>query len=303
MKRAVWCLSIIIFISVLSAGFCETVVLYLSGDSRIDMDGNGDWRKPQDGMLLIDGSIVRTGSEGELELEIDGERVLIGRDTQTSIKSLKEKLGQRKKLAWFQNLSPVVKNLIGARSKQTETALMGVRGAGPEEEGIDWMWGLDEDNLAVRFENGKKLYKEEEYGKAINVFKGILESDGTAGTAQEVFFYLGSSMFHTMQYEESISYLKESMRQKDAYYYEVALLHSSFARYFIQDYKGAIQGFESYVREFGEGTFAPYALLMLGKSYKVLGEREEAKQYFNRIRSGYRDTDVYYDAVSEMREM
>jgi len=42
---------------------------------------------------------------------------------------------------------------------------------------------------------------------------------------------------------------------------------------------------------------------MLGKSYKVLGEREEAKQYFNRIRSGYRDTDVYYDAVSEMREM
>jgi TolA-binding protein len=303
MKRAVWCLSIVIFTLVLAAGFCETIVLYTSGDSRIDIDGNGDWRKPQDGMLLIDGSIVQTGADGELEIEIDGERVSIGRDTQASIESLKRKLGERNKFAWFSNLSPVIKNIIGARSKQTETALMGVRGAASEEEGIDWMGGLAEDDPGIRFESGRELYKEGEYGKAINVFKGLLESEGPAGSEYEVSFYLGSSMFHTMQYQESIPYLKESMRQKDAYYYEVALLHSSFARYFIQDYEGAIQGFGSYMRDFGEGAFAPYALLMLGKSYKVLGEREEAKQYFNRIRSGYRDTDVYYDAVSEMQEM
>ena len=42
---------------------------------------------------------------------------------------------------------------------------------------------------------------------------------------------------------------------------------------------------------------------MLGKSYKVLGEWEEAKQYFNRIEAGYSDTDVDYDAVSEMQEL
>ncbi|MBN2325106.1 MAG: tetratricopeptide repeat protein [Spirochaetes bacterium] len=303
MKRIVWCLAIVLFTFVLAAGFCETVVLYKSGDSMVDVDGNGAWRKLKDGMILTDDSIVKTGADGELELEIDEERISIGRDTQTSIISIKKKLGERKKLSWLSNLSPVVKNLIGARSKHTETALMGVRGAASEEEGIDWMGELDEGDPAMQFENGKALYKEGEYGRAINVFKSLLESECPAGSSQEVSFYLGSSMFHTMQYEESISYLKDCMRQKEAYYYEVALLHSSFARYFIQDYEGAIQGFDSYVREFGTGTFAPYALLMLGKSYKVLGWRDEAKRYFDRIRSSYQDTDVYNDAVSEMKEL
>lgn len=303
MNRVVCCLSIAVFTLVLAVGFCETVVQYTSGDSEVDVNGNGGWIKPAADMRLTDSSIVRTGADGELEIEIDGERVLVGRDTQTGIASLKAKLGQRKKLAWFTNLSPVVNNLIGARSKHTETALMGVRGAQSEEEGIDWMGGLDEDDPQVMFENGKELYKEGEYGRAINVFKGLLESEGPVGSAHEASFYLGSSMFHTMQYEESISYLKESMRQKDAYYYEVALLHSSFARYFTQDYEGAILGFGSYVREFGDGTFAPYALLMLGKSHKVIGDREEAKRYFDRIKAGYSDTDVYYDALSEMEEL
>ena len=303
MKRAVWCAAAVAFTLVFTSAFSDTVVLYSSGDSTVDLTGDGRWKTPATDMRLADDTVVRTGSDGELEIEIDGERVSIGRDTVAVIGSLKEKLGQRKKLSWLSNLSPVIKNLVGARSKHSETALMGVRGAPSEEEGMDWMGDFEGEDPAARFENGKYLYKEGEYGKAINVFTDLLESGVTEGYSHEISFYLGSSMFHTMQYEESISYLKECMQRKDAYYYEVALLHCSFARYFIRDYEGAIQGFDSYVREFSDGTFAPYALLMLGKSHKELGERTEAREYFNRIKAGYRNTDVFMDAVNEIQEL
>ena len=286
-----------------AAAFCDMVVMYTSGDCTIDIHGNGRWRSAMVGMKLSENSAIRTGHNGELELELDGERISVGRDTDVSVKNILSRLGERKKLAWFSGLSPVIKNLIGARSKHTETALMGVRGVAEEEEELDWMGDFEEDEPAVLFENGKQMYKEGEYGKAINLFKDIISDETVAPIRHEIEFYLGSSMFHTMQYEDSLLYLKRSMEQKDAYYYEVALLHSSFAHYFSRDYRGAIEGFGSYTREFSEGSFAPYALLMLGKSHKALGEPDKARRCFQTIQTAYKNSEVYPDAVEEMGGM
>jgi TolA-binding protein len=300
MRKITVLICLLLFIGVTLAALPDMLVLYSSGDCTVDLKGNGRWKAASVDMKLFQSSIVRTGHDGELELEIDGERVSIGRDTQTGISALMDKLGDRKKLAWLSNLSPVIKNLIGARSKHSETALMGVRGVAEEEEELDWMGELEEDDPAMLFENGKEHYKEGDYGKAINVLKDIIADTTVDPIRHEVAFYLGSSMFHSMQYEESISYLKESMERRDAYYYEVALLHASFAHYFTRDFEGAVDGFGSYTTEFGDGTFAPYAFLMLGKSHKALGEREQAKRCFQKIQTAYRNTEVYSDAVSEL---
>lgn len=128
---------LLLFMGISSSAFPDAVVMFSSGDCRIDIQGNGRWKNATVSMKLSESSTIRTGHDGELELEIDGERVCVGRDTEVSVKSLLSRLGDRKKLAWFSNLSPVIKNLIGARSKQTETALMGVRGVAKEEEELD----------------------------------------------------------------------------------------------------------------------------------------------------------------------
>ena len=294
---------LLLFMGISSAAFPDAVVMYSSGDCTIDLQGNGRWKNATVSMKLSERSTIRTGHDGELELEIDGERICVGRDTEVSVKSLLSRLGDRKKLAWFSDLSPVIKNLIGARSKRTELALMGVRGVAKEEEELDWMGEIEEDEPTALFENGKQMYKEGDYGKAINIFKDLITDKTVDPIRPEVVFYLGSSMFHTMQYEESLSYLEESMERKDAYYYEVALLHSSFAHYFSRDYRGAIDGFGSYAMDFSEGTFAPYALLMLGKSYKALGEPDQAKRYFLKIGTAYKNTEVYADAMNELQDL
>jgi TolA-binding protein len=294
---------LLLFMCISAAAFPDVVVMFSSGDCTIDLRGNGKWEQAAVGLKLSQSSTIRTGHDGELELEIDGERVSVGRDTEVRVKSLLSRLGDRKKLAWFSGLSPVIKNLIGARSKHTDTALMGVRGVAEEEEELDWMGEIEEEEPTALFENGKQMYKEGEYGKAINIFKDIISDETVDSMQHEVVFYLGSSMFHTMQYEESLSYLEECMERKDAYYYEVALLHSSFAHYFSRDYRGAIDGFASYARDFSEGTFAPYALLMLGKSHKALGEPDQAKRYFLKIGTAYKNTEVYTDAMNELQDL
>ncbi len=108
-------------------------------------------------------------------------------------------------------------------------------------------------------------------------------------------------MFNNMQYEGSVYYLEESLKDKEAYYYEIALLNVSFANYFLKDYPKAIEGFKKYTVEFSNGEFEPHVLLMLGKSHKAVGEAEKAKSYFGEIVNKYKDTEVYTDAVNEMK--
>ncbi|UCB44288.1 MAG: tetratricopeptide repeat protein [Spirochaetota bacterium] len=301
MKKYLYLFFIVLFLGSAWAGLAEVVILYESGECKVDLQGRGKWKDVAIDMKLNKNSVVRTGFDGEIELDIDGERISIGKNSEIVISGLLEKLGERKKLAWFSNLSPVIKNLIGVRSAHTETALMGVRGVAEEEEELDWMGELEEDDPRTMFESGKELYKDGDYGKAINLFKEIIDKEEVIPIKHEVSFYLGSSMFHTMQYDEALSYLKQSMERKDAYYYEIALLHYSFANYFSKDYKGAISGFSSYTQEFSDGTFAPYALLMLGKSHKAIGEKDEAKRYFQKIQTLYSNTDVYPDAMNEIK--
>jgi TolA-binding protein len=301
MKKQLCFFIMVFFLSTAWAGLSDIVILYESGECRVDLNGKGNWKDAAVDLKLNKSSVLKTGKDGEIELDIDGERISIGKETAVSISGLMEKLGERRKLAWFSNFTPVVKNLIGVRSAHTETALMGVRGVSEEEEELDWMGELEEDDSTAMFENGKELYKEGEYGKAINLFKEIIDKEEATPIRDEISFYLGSSLFHSMQYDEALIYLQQSMKRKDVYYYEIALLHYSFASYFSRDYRGAINGFDSYTREFSNGTFTPYALLMLGKSHKAIGEKEQAKCYFQEIQSAYKNTDIYSDAMNEIK--
>ncbi len=301
MNRFLKILIVVLFIGISYIGLSDVIVTYKSGECKVDLYGSSKWKDLSLNMKLNEKSVIKTGHDGEVEIKVDGEAIIVGGDTRVNIKNIIQNLQERKKLAWFSKLSPVLRTIVGEKSERVKTAFMGVR-AIPEGEGeLDWMGELEEEDPVSRFENGKELYNEGSYVKAINIFKDVIDTEELSPIREEVAFYLGSSMFNNMQYEESLGYLDESMKDKNAYFYEVALLNASFAYYFMKNYPGAIESFKIYTKEFNEGDFKPYALLMLGKSHKALGEKEKAKSYFHDIEASYMDTEVYSDALNEMQ--
>jgi TolA-binding protein len=276
----------------------EIHITYITGECNVDLYGNGRWQDAAVDMDLNQDSIVKTGLHGELELDIDGSTVSIGPGSTVSIDSLLEKVTEKRKLRWLKRATRYVK-AVGKEDEQwSETALTGVRGDKAEEDELEWIVDFEDDE----FTRGKGLFEEGDYTESVKVFNSILERDGIGAEGGEAAYYLGVSLFNSLRYKDALPYLVESTKDNTSPFYDSALMNYSFTHYFLRNYKEAIEGFSSYINAFSDGEFAPYALLMLGKCYKDMGLKQEARVYFTRIEKDYRDSDVYSDAVEELRD-
>lgn len=72
--------------------FAETRIITHVGDVQVQT--GGDWEKPEQNMKLIQGDVVRTGSDGYAELEQDGNRIQVSSDSRFRI-STSEDQGKR----------------------------------------------------------------------------------------------------------------------------------------------------------------------------------------------------------------
>ena len=289
------------------AAFCSSVsgllaseihITYITGDCNADLYGNGRWQDAAVGMDLTEESIVKTGLHGELELEIDGSTVSIGPGSTVSIDSLLEKVTEKRKLRWLRKATRYAKAVGKEDDQWANTALTGVRGEMAEEDDLEWVVDFEDDE----FVHGKGLFEEGDYTESIKVFSGIVEKDGIGAESGEAAYYLGVSLFNSLRYRDALPYLVESTRDSTSPFYDSALMNYSFTHYFSRNYKEAIEGFSSYINAFSDGEFVPYALLMLGKCYKDMGLKPEARVYFTRIEKEHRDSDVYSDAVEELKD-
>jgi TolA-binding protein len=215
-----------------------------------------------------------------------------------------ENLEARGQIGWFEQLSDRFESMFGMGEDAFETSTGGVRGSEElEDEGI-WMDGADAESEKAGFKRGREHYNDGEYADAIAVFSDLLASDRTQERRSEAAFYLGASLFNSVQYAEALPYLRDGIRDTTADFREPALMYYSFACFFTSQYEKAIDGFIVYAEEFEDGELIPYAILMLGKSYKALGDAESAVAYFNEIRENYGNADipmeVYSDAVNEL---
>jgi TolA-binding protein len=288
-------LLIVVCISPLAAS--EMYVTYIIGGCMIDLEGNGNWANPLIDMELTENSIMRTDSNGEMELEIEGSTVSIGPNSYTKISDLLEKVGEKRKMRWLKKATRYAKVVRKGDERWGETVLTGVRGDKTEEEELEWIVDFEEDE----YQQGKELFEEGSYTAAIDIFEKVIEEDGIDTKGGEVAYYLGVSLFNSLRYEEALPYLSASIKDKDASFYESALMNYAFTLYFLTNYREAIKSFTSYTKEFGEGDSVSYALLMLGKCYKELGLEREAMAFFTRIEQEFSDSDVYEDAIDEMK--
>jgi len=303
MKWRVMILSLSLIMATALLGYTDMIVVYKSGDCTVDVNGNGQWSRAALDMLLNVKSIIKTGPNGILELNMDGESVVVTGNTTVTVRRLQEKVYAKNKITWFRGLTDAFRSMIRGHSPGSDRMVLGVRGAKQEEGDVDWIEDIDTTELMEQYEHGIELYNRGMWGEAIAIFTGLVDNEGMADLKDEVSFYLGSALFNNLQYKEALSYLAESIRDPDAFYREAALIHCSLALFLTGNYGESARVSTLYMNEYTNGELAPYALLIAGKSYKGLGNKSEAKRCFNRIVNEYKQAGVYQDAVEELKGM
>jgi TolA-binding protein len=295
-------LLIIIFLLPVSFGLSDVFIVYKSGECSVDVSGNGNWREAAINMELDSRSIIRTGTDGVVELDMDGELISIGSNRMKSVGDLSGKVNEKKKVGWLKGLKRYTKNIGSGEDKYTETALAGVRGAPSSEEELEW---FDESDFDVSVENsyqqGLGHFTNGKYSKAISLFREVIEDQGIDAYEGGASFHLGLSLFNVMRFEEAVPYLKASTSDTGSDFYNVALMHLSVSHYFLKNYPDAIEGLTTLTA--GTGELKPYALLMLGKCLKEVGEREKAEGYFLQVRNDYQGTELHDAAVQELGKL
>jgi TolA-binding protein len=303
MKKVLLCLFFIGCLVGASNVFPDVLIIYIEGNPIVDLSGTGKWIAAQLNMQLNMESIINTGNRGTVEVEVAGEKVVIGKEKIIHLNDIYEKVKQKQNIIWFSNLKQILKTVTGKDMGEKSAISLGIRGAQEEEEkDIFWMGDLEEESKIENLQKGIDLYKEEQYGQTINLFKDLINDEEYLFIRGEMSFYLGASLFYNVQYKEALIYLEECLLEKGAYYYETGLFHYAFSQYLLGRFSESIEGFERYLREFENGSLRPYALFMLGKSYISIGHREAARKYLIEIQDSYRESTVYADVVDELKE-
>ena len=302
MKNRLAVYVLILFFALCQLGFAGIYVSYKSGSCQVDLKGDGKWKEAVIDMELGMSSVLRTGRDGELEMTIEQDTVSIGRESLVKVKDLSARLGEKKKVGVIGNVLKYTKLSSKGGASPGTTAIAGVRALKATGEEIEWFEeGETGTDVTVRLEEGKVLFLEGMYARAIHVLSGIVDSGEAAPIKGEVSFYLGTSLFHSLRYSEALTYLSQSLGDREAYYYDSALVHYSLTQFFLKNYQKAIEGFKLYSDSFPQGEMKPYAVFMIGKSYKESGDRQQAEMYFAEIQEKYRDSEVYDSALEEIK--
>ncbi len=281
------------FISI--AGFADIMIVYTSGPCKIDLNGNEKWQVAKLHMKLNEHSVIKTGEGGAVEVEIDGHSVALGENTVVSINYIMDNMGKRKKIGWFRIFS----GLFSREEGHSKTGLLGVRGAKAEGEEEEMAW-MTEEESEDNLKNAISLYKEKKYAEAIGMFEKLYNSENYSDQKDVITYYLGSCYFDGLQYDKASKYLSDAIKNKEGDYYEEALLKYGFSEYFQGDYRNAIKSFTDYTNQFGDRDVVPYVQLMIGKSYKELGDRDSAKRYLKKVMENYRGSEVSKEAAKEL---
>ncbi len=283
--------------------FSDVAILYRSGECSVDLRGNGNWEKALIDMQLMDRSVVRTGKNSSLEIDVNGDVVSIGSNKTVKIGDLFGKVQTKKKQKWLKGLKKYTMNIGGKGSGQSDTALAGVRGALADEDELEWFDEEDEEgtNLASAYQQGMDLFDNGEFTRAIDVFRNVMDAYGGDAMDGAVAFHMGVALFNVMRFNEAVGYLETGMKHSDSEFYDLALIHLALSQYLIQEYDESIEGLTAFLQKSSSEQLRPYALLMLGKNYKELGNKKEARRYFSEVTRRYQDTELAQEAGQEMQ--
>jgi tetratricopeptide (TPR) repeat protein len=303
MKKIIYIIFPFVLLVISQLCVADIFITYLSGECEIDLYGTGRWQGGAIDMELKNESIIRTGPDAVMEIEIEGSIISFGANSFIRITDVSLKLGERKKIGWLKDISKYAKSMGRGKEAYAETSLAGIRGEKKDVEDIEWFEEFEEEDKNSDFQKAQLLFHEGKYTRAIPIFELLIAADEPGLSHNEIAYYLGISLFHSLRYQEALSYLDMSLSDRDAYFYEPALLHYGIAHYLLKNYGEAIEAYTRYTGEFPRGSLLPFALYMLGKCYKETGDIERARSCFLQIRDQYVTSEVYRDALREIESL
>ena len=168
---------------------------------------------------------------------------------------------------------------------------------------MDWIGDESElEGPGTKLDNAIALYSEKKYANAIQILEELLKDKSFTERRDEDSFYLGSFYFEGLQYDKAAKYLGDSIKNaEETPYYEEALIKYAFSEYFQENYKEAISGFRNYAEKFKNSETTPFALLMIGKSYKEMGQDDNARRYLNKVMNMYKGSEASAEAAAELK--
>jgi tetratricopeptide (TPR) repeat protein len=305
-KKTIILVAAVFCICAFNLGFSGIFVSYKSGPSQADLTGAGKWKETALDMELTRASLVRTGASAVLELTIDDEIVSVGPGSLVKVSDIVAKLGEKKKLGVAGSVLKYAKAAAKGGDGPGSTTIAGVRAKKVESTELQWFEETGEDSesgagVMEELEKGKALFERGSYAHAIQVLQGLFDLDEAAPLKGEISYYVGAALFHSLRYHDSLSYLELGAADRHSYYYEPALIHYSLAEYFEKEYARAIEGFTRYGQTDPQGEMKPYAVFMIGMCYKGIGDTREAERYFREIKESYPESEVYANALEEMK--
>ena len=92
-------------------GFSDIFIVFSSGTSSVDLFGNGNWTDAEVDMELRMQSVIRTGPDGAVEIDLDGDHLYIGANRYTIVGELLGKVERKKKVGFLKGLKKYTKQM------------------------------------------------------------------------------------------------------------------------------------------------------------------------------------------------
>ncbi len=265
-------------------------------DGYLDVSEGGQWYGLYIGDVITDADTVRLDKNSVAELSLPGTKLTLTRPGVYVLADLIQASGERRSLGIASVIGSKIKTIV-EEPKQTQTAVMGVRGAKSETE-LEWMSG----DTAELLDAGKKYLAEGNYADAVGVFQEAYDfADPSEET--EVSFYLGFTNAMMGQTRLAAEALKNVEPDPSADYFadlvllKGQLLTETFA------YEEAVEWLNTYSPKIKDNSAMQMSLLLTGIGYKGVGNTAKAKQSLEKAVSLGASSDAGKAAQNLMNEL
>ncbi len=270
MKKLLTVSMFLMFILILPAFGVEYTIDYLDG--YLDIKDGGEWYELVIGEVVSDNDTIRLDKDSVVELATRGSKLTLTKPGVYIIADLLKASGERRSVGLASVIGSKIKNIL-EEPKQTQTAVMGVRGAKSDDD-LEWMSG----DTAELLKSGKEFIGEGEYADAVGVLEEAYDF-ADADEEGEVLFFL--SFANALMGELRVAIESLDMTEPDPstdFFADMVLLKGQLLTETFA-YQEAADWLTAYSADLADDdASSQMSLLLQGISYKGRGENGSAKQ-------------------------
>ena len=269
-KWLVLCL-ILVLGSVVPLFSADLSLDYLEG--YLDIQKGEDWEELMAGDSVPETAVVKLDEDSVAELMVGSRKITLMRPGIYRISDLLSSSGQQQSVGLGSLVGRKLKTILVEAPQQSQTAVMGVRGAKQENE-VQWM----SSDTAELLKTGKTFLNEGKADEAIESFEEAFDFADEADEA-EVLFYLGYAYVVAGNLPKAMANLDDVEPDPEKAYFPdfVLLMGQLLTEAFAHE--DAIEWLSLYAADLSENAPAyQMALLLQGINHSSMSDSEKATQ-------------------------